>query len=310
MATEQKGESEIQTNDGNEDYFKALDDYFQLKEDYETAYKEKVQKIGRGIESKSKKMKKIRDLKSKRLCISCGNLGGTQFEIGTASDGTKEYTAFCLASIRGNGEDCGLDIRLKKGTVIQASLKENEVLKNIEQIKQNIISGKLSLLFNLETEDIALKEFDDLKFDLEKASDRLKMIEDKFTSNNTIQILKEKTGEPEIINKKQFIKIKRKKLNEFIYKFKETSKLADNETSNVKKKGFWGDAFMALYKDIEPLQNEIRNLLYQESFIETNDDRKEKTKFDPIIYYTMNREVSINNDEIIGDDYSIKSNEK
>lgn len=310
MASEQKtGDIQEESSVKNEDYFNALDNYFQLKEDYEINYKEKVQKIGRSLKSRSWKIKEISKLKKNRRCINCGNVGGTFFGITTQDDGTKEYTAMCLCHRVNDGKQCGLDIQLRKGKIINASLKEDEVLKNIEQIKQNIISGKLALLFNLELEDVALKEFDDLKSDLEKASDQLKLIEDKFTSNNTIQILNEKTGDPEIINKKEFIKIKMKKLNEFIYKYKEALKLADNEQSNIKKKAFLRDAFETSINEIKPLHDEIRNLQYQECFVESNFDRKECERCDPLIYYVVKREISINNDEIIADEYSIISDE-
>ena len=69
-------------------------------------------------------------------------------------------------------------------------------------------------------------------------SDQLKIVEEKFASNNNIQILNEKTGEPETINKNVFMKSKKKKLNSLIYKVKEASKLSEIESVEIKKKSF------------------------------------------------------------------------
>ncbi len=288
-----------------EDYYKALDEYFTLKDDYEMVYKTKIKAIAKRNISKKNKKKETAKFKKNRRCISCGNLGGTFFGIETSHDGTKEYTASCLAILAGE-EDCGLDIRLKKGKVINIDNKEIEISKNIEDIKTRIIIGKLSLLFDLENENVALKEFDDLKSDLEKYSEQLKLIEEKHSENYTVKILN-KNSEPEIISKKLYIKALNNQLDKHIYKYK--SIIFESEsTEDFKRKGYLKDAYRFLIDTIMPLLEKIRNIIYQVNMVETNE--KNKTQFEPIIYSIIHKEVANENQELIGDEYAIIENTK
>jgi len=308
MEESKQGASEQSINESDEtnDYYNALDEYFSLKNEYENKYKNKIIALTKRKISKQEKIKELNKFKTGRLCINCGNSGGTYFGITTQDDGSKEYVATCLAHTSGKSEQCGLDIRLKKGKVIKINDTEGDVLKNIEDIKMKIIVGKLSLLFELENESVALKEFDDLKTDLEKYYQQMTLIEEKYSENNTVKIINSK-NEPEIISKKIYIKQLKQQLDKYIYKFKSIIRESTSE-EDYKKKQYLKDAYSFSIETITPLIEKIRDIKYQTSFVETNE--KNKTQFDPIIYTVVHKEISNENLEIFGDEYAIIENIK
>ncbi len=300
----EESKSEEYTN--KTDYYQALDEYFSLKKEYEDSFKNKIKDISKRNIPKQEKKKSIKKLKKNIRCINCGNIGGTYFGISTQDDGTKEYVAMCLAHRSDEGQQCGLDIRLKRGKIININQKEVEVNKQIEEVKSKIIIGKLSLLFDLENEDVALKEFDDLKSDLEKYSDQLKLIEEKNSENFTVKIIN-KDSDPEIISKKLYIKQLKTQLDKHIYKYKSIVLLSKTE-EDFKKKGYLRDAYRFSIDTIMPLIDKIRSSMYQISMVETNE--KDKTQFDPLVYTSFHKEVSYENDELIADEYAIIENIK
>lgn len=299
-------ESKSEESTNKIDYYQALDEYFTLKKEYEDSFKNKIRDVSKRNISKQEKKKMIKNLKKNIRCINCGNIGGTYFGISTQDDGTKEYIAMCLAHRSDEGQQCGLDIRLKRGKIININEKELEVNKQIEEVKSKIIIGKLSLLFDLENEDVALKEFDDLKSDLEKYSDQLKLIEEKNSENFTVKIMN-KDSDPEIISKKLYIKQLKTQLDKHIYKYKSIILLSKTE-EDFKKKGYLQDAYRFSIDTIMPLIDKIRSSLYQVSMVETNE--KSKTQFDPLIYTVLHKEVSDENTELIADEYAIIENIK
>ena len=284
-------ESKSEESTNKIDYYQALDEYFALKKEYEDSFKNKIRDISKRNISKKEKKKSIENLKKNIRCINCGNIGGTYFGISTQDDGTKEYIAMCLAHKSDGGQQCGLDIRLKRGKIININEKEVEVNKQIEEVKSKIIKGKLSLLFDLENEDVALKEFDDLKSDLEKYSDQLKLIEEKNSENFTVKIIN-KDSDPEIISKKLYIKQLKTQLDKHIYKYKSIVLLSKTE-EDFKKKGYLRDAYRFSIDTIMPLIDKIRSSMYQISMVETNE--KDKTQFDPLVYTSFHKEVSYEN---------------
>ena len=132
------------------------------------------------------------------------------------------------------------------------------------------------------------------------------MIQDREFQNNSVKIL-EKDGEPETILKKKYLKQLYKNLNRYITTYKGILKEANND-DYLQKKAKYKDAVYIYITDILPLQNKIRDVKYDESFVESNE--LDVNLFEPILYTVKNREHSINNNEIIADEYAIISNEK
>ena len=143
MATEQKIQVTPQESINiNTQYLKELDEYFALKSEYESKYKEKIQKIGRSQLSQTKKIREVEKLKKNMRCINCGNIGGTFFGITTQEDGTKEHIAMCLCHRGDKGQQCGLNIRLRRGKTVNAYQKEGEILKlEIDPISHSAWTG-------------------------------------------------------------------------------------------------------------------------------------------------------------------------
>ena len=134
------------------EYLDNLNTYFALKNKYIKKWQLKKRKYSRSLKNKSEYKKKFNLLE--RNCIQCRKNGGTTFEI---SNGV--YTAKCNAK----DNKCSLNIEIKPAKYFIYDKFEKRTMENLETIKDNIIKNKLNLLFNLENEDVALGEFQNLK---------------------------------------------------------------------------------------------------------------------------------------------------
>jgi hypothetical protein len=286
-------------------YLEALDEYYKKKNDYEGEnsdyYKKKIKLKKDKTLTKVEKYKEMQRIKAKRKCVNCGNPGGTFFDIKNADDGTKEYIAMCMAD---KGEQCDFQIHLKKGKVKYINNIDKEIIHNIKKTKQQIISSKLSLLFDLQPEDVVLKEFDDLKDDLEKYNSQLKIVEQKLGDNNSIKVLGLKDGEPSIITKKEYLKTKYRKLNDAIYEFKNRLLKVDDDDKNTIRNAF------DTYIDISNTQGEIRDIIYDEYSVDYDTEAKPPPGTSDNPYYIIKHENSIQKLEIFSESYQVITNEK
>ena len=125
-----------------EDYKKALNNYFQLKKKYETNIlndKKKLKITGGNIEEFIPK------------CIICKKPGGTIFK-----NTKKQYHCYCNA----NGEKCRLNIKLKKGENNHFFEHLHYVKERTELSRQIIIMTKLDILFDYVTTNYVARELD------------------------------------------------------------------------------------------------------------------------------------------------------
>jgi hypothetical protein len=289
-------------------YLEALDEYYKKKNDYEGEnsdyYKKKIKLKKNKDLTRVEKYKEMQRIKANRKCVNCGNPGGTLFDIRYANDGTKEYIAMCMAHKADGGEQCDFQIHLKKGKVKYINNIDKEIIHNIKKTKQKIISSKLSLLFDLQPEDVVLKEFDDLKDDLEKYNNQLKIVEQKLGDNNSIKVLGLKDGDPSIITKKEYLKIKYRKLNDAIYEFKNRLLKIDDDDKNTIRNAF------DTYIDISNTQGEIRDIIYDEHFVDYDAEAKPPPGTSDNPYYIIKKENSIQKLEIFAESYQAITNEK
>jgi hypothetical protein len=136
----------------NEDTKDAIENYYKLK----NAYDKRILKIKRDIVqnpilSKTNKIKALADLKVK--CISCGNIGGTNFQ----QEKTKLF-ASCNVDQRVS-KKCNLNIEIDRGeyeTIFQRAKITSEL---VEEARSEIIQSKLDLLFGYITEQEAVANF-------------------------------------------------------------------------------------------------------------------------------------------------------
>ena len=150
-------------------YLNDINLFYKLKNKYDDKRIDLKRKILKKY-SKSDAKKKIKLLAVK--CINCENLGGTKFIINE-----KYLIAKCNCS-----KKCDLSIKIKKGKYIEHCDFQDDIKNHLESLKQKIIENKLKLLFNLEKEDIIVTEFDSLKSEYQKFTEKEKLLK-LFISN-------------------------------------------------------------------------------------------------------------------------------
>ena len=165
---------------------------------------------------------------------------------------------------------------------------------------------KLDLLFELDDEEVILNEFQTYKDQLEGILSFAVEFQTYFDRNNKkIPIMNEETGENMYISKNEFLKDKQKQLNQFINTFKKNIK-EFKETGEI---AIMSDTLQIYKNVIIPLQNQIRNIKYQEIFIEKiNNSNGKFTKKEMPIYQFTAIKLSDENKMIKADDFEIIQN--
>jgi hypothetical protein len=131
----------------NIDVKNAVNNYYELKKQYEDSKQKIINDIKNKSISKQKKIKEIRNAQFK--CVNCGKNGGTIFR--------KEDNH--LKAICGNKVDpCKLNIKiLSSMTLSENDIRETEAEVNVA--KQNIIKLKMDTLFGYIGEEESVKNF-------------------------------------------------------------------------------------------------------------------------------------------------------
>jgi predicted NAD-dependent protein-ADP-ribosyltransferase YbiA (DUF1768 family) len=267
------------------EYLDNLNTYFALKNKYIKKWQLKKRKYSRSLKNKSEYKKKINLLE--RNCIQCKKNGGTTFEI---SNGV--YTAKCNAK----DNKCSLNIEIKPAKYFIYDKFEKRTMENLETIKDKIIKNKLNLLFNLENEDVALGEFQNLKDEFKQESNMMKFINThKYEELYTIPVPKlidadedsEKNADEgkkeekvnRIFKTDQILKLNRT-LDDNIKKFKKL--LKDYRLGNDNT--FLKNAMNNYIYNILPTVKDIRKLENDEMFVE---DEETSTPFNTTIQYKL-----------------------
>ena len=223
-------------------YISTLKDYYERKKQYDLDYKKKKKAILKKKElSTTEKLFKIQQIKMP--CIQCGMEGGTLF-----NQENKVLTATCLAS-----EPCDLNINIKLSNTI--NLRENieKYNKIVEKLKNDIIITKLSLIFDLEREDIVSQKFNAIKDNYKENDKILEVFKNIFDDNiNFVRIEDEETGEINRIKRENFIKDMQEILNKHINDFNKSVKLYEKDSTKH-----------SLTESIEIYLDKILPILYQ-----------------------------------------------
>ncbi len=151
-------------------YIEAFNLYYKLKNDYETKFKNKKNKIIRSSETIANKKQLIATLREKRKCINCKKKGGTLF---TEEDGVLK--AVCNAE-----KKCKLNIEINKAdnSYLPEYLEGQNAVINL--IKKEITQYKLDLLFGLESEEVVTQEFKSLRANFKQSNEALTLIKDVY----------------------------------------------------------------------------------------------------------------------------------
>jgi len=143
-------EKEVTTKDilNKVNYTEALDNYFRIKQKYESELlKEKRKAFSKG-KTKKDAMRRSQSIRPK--CLNCRKSGGMSFK--TTSDG---YTASC-----GNSTDpCKFNIELTRGSYILSETYLDVMDDILNDTKQIIVKQKMDALFEYVSEDTASRAF-------------------------------------------------------------------------------------------------------------------------------------------------------
>ena len=144
------------------DYLDALNQYFRLKQKYDTKVyaikKREYEKLKDKQTPKSKIRKMLQNIQIP--CVNCSQPSGTIFDLKTTDDG-RIYSAIC-----GNRKKpCNLNIQLSTGQFMNIWNSMETAKYYLSEYKEKIIKHKLDVLFNYLGETTAAAEF---KTDLEE----------------------------------------------------------------------------------------------------------------------------------------------
>ena len=238
-------------------YQELLDYYYDLKAKYNKNYNKKKHTIM--ISDASSKEKKVLIDNIVRKCVNCNQVGGTTFK---RENGI--ISAVCNAV-----KPCKLDFRLQlsKKNTFQQTL--HKLIKDIEDIKQEIILLKLDLLFGFKDEDFVMNKFENLKNKLNTLQNKENKINNNFTIRNDTFVVNLK-GEDEEHDRETAIKIYKGLIENQINYYKEMIK----KYKETNEKAMLNDAFNVYLNELLPTLETLRKIKYQDIIFEKNEKNK------------------------------------
>jgi hypothetical protein len=278
--------------DEMEEYMEEFEKIIKLKNDYD----KKITKAKKNFANDPKnrnaspqeKKEDFEKKKQKMKCINCGKSGGTIF--------SKDLTHVSCGNTE---EPCELNIQIEKPTVINMPDEIENLTKEINVQKRTITEYKLDLLFDLDDEEVILAEFQNHKDNLEKLLSVITGIKELYDKKNTMvevsqynpdtrEQISEPLGEKIYVSRKEELEKKQKEFNQLASNFKRNMKLYKKEELTIGKFKILSDAMMIYKNVIIPLQDEIRNLKYQITYMDTisqNSGGKLNKKEMPIYHF-------------------------
>lgn len=223
-----------------------INEFYKLKNEYEMKIQTQKNSILKDntltLKQKQDKYRKI-----KANCISCGRKVGSIFET----------TGNMLTAICGDkSSPCKLTIKINRGGYLNLEELIDVFQTGVDELKEEIITAKLDLLFGYEKENKTLDRFttlkDELAQDLESVMEyKTRYIEISANLDNKAELNSKITA---FYNKVSMVK-------STIEEFNETGKI-----QLIKDMVFLYDSEMV------PLLDEIRNLKYKYMTVETDND--------------------------------------
>lgn len=246
------------------DFLEALNEYYKLKNEYDTKKQTQINSILKDDNLKTFKQKRTALDKIKPTCIGCKKQVGTNFSI---KDGV------LMATCGSSSNTCNLDIKINRGKYIfldeLVDVYDTSVLEN----KEDIIQIKLDLLFNYKNETEVLSTFKSLKSEITTNLDALVKYKTEYI--DTMSNLKNKS---DIVAKMYIFYNKVDTIKETIQEYDET-----NNIQLIKD-------VVSLYRtELEPVLMDLRRLKYKYQAIEFNE--RDNTYCLKRKSYTMNEMV-------------------
>ncbi len=282
-----------------EQYLDAYTTFWELKEKYDKKRRRTLKTLKKKHPRNTPLIKQeLQKFDERRKCVNCNKIGGTIFEITDT-----HLRARCNAE-----KKCPLAIDIKKPKHVNLLHAIQEEVKIISDIKQDIMAYKLDLLFQLQSEDIVLKEFRRLKELLDEHIQTKDLYQEYFDKQNKIVKIETEGQEgSEIFKlKTQLIDEKEKQLNQLISDFKKNIK----EYQKEDHKPILVNSIEIYKNTILPLQEEIRNLKYDIIEIEKQESKSQKGALKIMPTYIIHKtNMSIEN-QMTYDEFKIKKNKK
>jgi hypothetical protein len=236
--------SQDSQEDMEEKYIEAIQEYYQLKKQYNDNYKKKKKKIKRRDISLDEKKKLLAKLKMK--CIGCKRAVGTIF---TNKDGILKAVCGDTAS------PCAFRIEIKKSDWRYLPSVIPHVKKMVDKTKIQIIETKLNFLFGLEEEQATVALFETLKKDFDAAYSLLVNLEESLAiAENWVE-------------RKDMIKAYQIQLYEKNLEFS----AAIEEYKQTQNTTLLTDAIKIYIKQILPLEDRIHYNKYADIYIDKED---------------------------------------
>ena len=219
----------------------ALENYFKLKNDYESKsrklveeYKKRATELGVSISSATQKTIIPR-------CINCGRQVGTIFTLRN-----RTYIAKC-----GDYKSpCSLDIRIQRGLFNNAVKLREELIDDLREIEEKVIRLKMDLLFQYINEDSMVTEFDTLRKEHKQFADTIAQIDSEIIDREEGKMRAINTDERELVKMIEEIQAK---MREYI---------GTNSQALLKE-------ILSLYEDeVLPTVNRIRDNRYDNMRVE------------------------------------------
>ena len=264
----------------------ALEEYYKLKDEYETSITKTRRKIirDRSID-KSAKLQAIAAMKKK--CTNCGKLGGMVF----SQEGTI-LRARCTAT----QGPCALDIEINRGDYQQVDSLYTFASEESEDARTKIIRTKLNMLFGFISESEAMSVFVEQKDDFDNITASLRDVDDTF-----VNIVQGKKTLEQRRETKTNISIAIDKLRRLSRQY--------NETNNP---SIISDMISHYVNEIQPEATKYRELRFSKNAIECSNGERGGGKFtcDDGIYHLIQDPYTYEEAVVILEEPAVLKNNK
>lgn len=232
----------------NELYLEALNNYYQLQDNYNKKYNAKKSKIlldnNLTLREKKKEVEKL-----KKNCINCNQSGGTIFK----------YENGNLIALCGNTTTpCKLNISIEKNKVVNIKSLIIDLENEIEKVKVDIIKVKLNFLFNYNNQEKSLELFNKYRKNLENLNTNYNNLFIKFN---------------EIINNdERNLKIK----ENFLLKHEliDRVEILNNEFNSTNNSGYIKDIVELYINELNKITIKLMDYKYELNLVQEIDDKK------------------------------------
>jgi hypothetical protein len=232
--------------------FESINDFYKMKDKYETGFKEKYINPLLKAKNSSKREKRMAFSKlPKPECINCKRPVGTVFSI---SHDPGEFNRKYIAKCGDSNDPCPLNINIIYGTRLTYENETNKYETEIDILKKNIIKEKYNMIFGYIDEQKAIEKFDEFTSELKDST---------LLAGNIIEkniLVNDNPEKTELL--KRAIDIFGK---EYVLQFKNMMKQYDdtgNELLVNEAVAFYKNEMMPRIKEIQDLKYEINSVEY------------------------------------------------